>query len=110
MRKLVLSTVFVALLTLWCTHSALAQCVQAGSNRANYGSVRLSVITPDIPSTLQQGITAGMGAWNAANCNTSGTAFPQFTTSGSADATIEVFFRSGLNPSDNSLCAAFDGR
>lgn len=105
MRAISLRTAF-ALLLLCTAERALAQCVVANGHSANFGTVRLDYGT--VPTALHAGIASGMNGWNATSCNTNGTAFPRFVSSGTADESIYVQYITGVNPHGRA-CAAFSG-
>lgn len=105
MRVTILCTASILLL-LGAGDRALAQCTAASGNSANFGTVRLDFA--NVPVALHAGISSGMGAWNASSCNTGGTAFPTFVSSGAADESILVQYFDSLNPYGQS-CAANSG-
>ena len=92
--------------------SASAQCTTSNGRSASYATARLVLNNPSgMPAAVQQGITDGIGAWNSSSCN-DGDDFPVFSTSGTGEETIQVFFNPGVSTfrdqSNNSVCAQID--
>ena len=85
------------------TEAAASPCVSSIYTSPLYSPAAWQLV-PD--STVPPGLVdAAEAAWNSPSCNTSGTAFPMFTTSPSAGSKpVPVTYVNGLNPSNPRSC------
>lgn len=98
------------LLVLTATEGLQAQCASSDRTDPLYAPDRIQLVASGFPSGLSSVVNTAMGKWNSASCNTEGNDFPYFqTTSTGASRVVNVTYRTGLNPDNDSSCGNFAG-